>query len=172
MNDETSWDEVDRELLESLARIAAVVDPEPTYLRDWGRAALSIRRVDAELADLVADSQLASGSVRSSGLTSTRILAFARDAVALDVQAHLSDTGWQLIGVLEGADPGGFRVDVEAASAGVLSAVLDPLGRFTLEGVPSGLIRLRIVGGNDGLVGGNVDVTTEWVRLAADGPMA
>ena len=89
MNDDTTWDEADRELLESLARVALLVDPEPPYLRELGRAALSIRRVDAELAELIADSQLAAGAVRSVAATTMRILAFAHGRLSRDGQAEL-----------------------------------------------------------------------------------
>lgn len=163
MNDDTTWDEADRELLESLARVALLVDPEPPYLRELGRAALSIRWVDAELAELIADSQLAAGAVRSVAATTMRILAFAHGRLSLDVQAELGDAGWDLLGVAEGVEPSATQVDVETAGGVVLMAQLDVLGRFAFVGVPAGLIRLRVVGA------GGVDVTTEWVRLAAEG---
>ncbi len=162
MSLDSFWDELDRDLLAELGRVAALVDPEPPYLRELGRAALSIRHVDADLAELVADSVMATGAVRSVDATTTRILVFAHGRLSLDVQADFADDGWELLGVAEGVGLSATRVDVENAAGGLMTAHLDRLGRFAFVGVPSGLIRLRVVDA------GEVDVTTEWVRLAAD----
>ena len=64
MNDQTV-DPADAELLRRLGAIAESVDPAPELVRELGRAALSFRRPDSELADLVADSAEQPLTVRS-----------------------------------------------------------------------------------------------------------
>lgn len=149
----------DLELLARLARVAAVIDPEPPHLRELGRAALSVRRVDAELAALVADSQLMTGAVRSTGLDNPRVLTFRLAGVLVEVQISQSPKGRQLIGVLEGLDRGSAdRVLLETAGNESFSSPVDLLGRFEFAWVGRGLVRLRVLAGG-------ADVTTEWFGL-------
>lgn len=146
-------------LLSMLRRVVETVDPEPEYLRELGRAAFSVRRVDAELAELVADSSLQRELVRSAG-ADPRLLTFQVGGVFIEVQVSRLDTRRELIGQVEGLDTEGeSRVEIEAARGGVLSAPLDELGRFAFDEVPMRLVRLRVVAPG-------VDVTTDWVNLA------
>lgn len=146
-------------LLSMLRRVVETVDPEPEYLRELGRAAFSVRRVDAELAELVADSSLQRELVRSAG-EDPRLLTFQVGGVFIEVQVSRLDTRRELIGQVEGLDADGDgRVEIEAARGEVLSAPLDELGRFAFDEVPMRLVRLRVVAPG-------VDVTTDWVNLA------
>jgi hypothetical protein len=145
-------------LLSMLRRVIEVVDPEPEYLREMGRAAFAVRRVDAELAELVSDSSLQRELVRSVG-EDPRLLTFQVGGVFLEVQISRVETRRELIGQVEGLDTeGGGRVEIEAARGGVLSAPLDEFGRFAFDEVPMRLVRLRVVAPG-------VDVTTDWVNL-------
>lgn len=149
----------DVELLAELRRAAAGADPEPAYLRELGRAAFSVRRVDAELAQLVADSARRRELVRSAG-GDPRLVTFVAGEVTIEVQVSRADSRPCLIGLVEGlAQPQGARVAVEAASGLLVAAALDEWGRFTVEDLPPGLLRLRVAGEG-------VDVTTDWWSLA------
>ncbi len=149
----------DLALLDWLSRVAAVADPEPPHLRELGKLALSVRRLDAEAAALVADSRELTSIVRSADTQSPRVLTFELDVVVIEVQVTDRPSGRQLLGVLDGVDLGpGARVDIETARAEQVSAPVDEVGRFMFADVPRGLVRLRVV------VGG-LDVTTDWVSL-------
>lgn len=157
MGDELS--PADLALLQWLSRVAAVLDPEPPHLRELGRLALSVRRVDAELAALVADSDRMSAAVRLAGTNSPRVVSFEVEDVVVEVQVSDRAAGRSLLGLVEGLDlQAGDRVDLETARAEVRSAPLDVMGRFDFADVPRGLVRLRV------LAGGR-DVTTDWVGL-------
>lgn len=149
----------DLALLEWLSRVAAVVDPEPPHLRELGKLALSVRRLDSEAAALVADSRELASMVRSGDAPSPRVLTFELADVVVEVQVTDRPAGRALLGVVEGVQPEpAARVDVETARADRLSAALDEAGRFEFADVPPGLVRLRVVAGDQ-------DVTTDWVSL-------
>lgn len=151
-------------LLSMLRRVVETIDPEPEYLREMGRAAFSVRRVDAELAELVSDSSLQRELVRSAG-EDPRLLTFQVGGVFIEVQIARPATRRELIGQVEGLDTEGEgRVEIEAAQGEVLKAPLDALGRFAFDEVPMRLVRFRVVA--PGVDAPGVDVTTDWVNLA------
>lgn len=161
MTDERTHDlpPEDLELLAQLRRAAQGADPEPAYLRELGRAAFSVRRVDAELARLVADSTRQRELVRSAG-GDPRLVTFAADEVTIEVQVSRLDRSPYLIGLVEGLpQPQAARVDVESAIGRLVTTPVDELGRFTVDDVPPGLLRLRVLSPG-------VDVTTDWLSLA------
>lgn len=161
MTDERTGDlpPEDLELLAQLRRAAEGADPEPAYLRELGRAAFSVRRVEAELARLVADSTRQRELVRSVG-GDPRLVTFADDEVTIEVQVSRLDRSPYLIGLVEGLpQPQAARVDVESAAGRLVTAPVDDLGRFTVDDVPPGLLRLRVLAPA-------VDVTTDWLSLA------
>ncbi|HRW17563.1 MAG TPA: hypothetical protein P5181_01840 [Dermatophilaceae bacterium] len=150
----------DDALLGWLRRVIDQADPEPPHLRDLGSLALSVRRVDGELAALVADSATAGSVRRASDATpgGVRLLAFELDDVVVDVEARpLPGHRVTLVGVVEGVT-GDLAVEVETAAAATIPVTVDGVGRFALDEVSSGLIRLRVRTGE-------LDVTTEWVRV-------
>ena len=63
-------------LLDELRRLARAVDPVPDEVTAYARAALGWRRVDAELAELLADSRLEALSSTRSGAETARSLTF------------------------------------------------------------------------------------------------
>jgi len=146
-------------LLSMLRQVVETLDPEPDYLREMGRAAFSVRRVDAELAELVSDSTLQRELVRSAS-ADPRLLTFQVGGVFIEIQVSHIDTRRELIGVVEGLETEGeARVEIEAARGDVLRSALDEFGRFGFDEVPARLVRFRV------LTTG-VDVTTDWVNLA------
>ncbi|MGB8384646.1 MAG: hypothetical protein WCG47_25960 [Dermatophilaceae bacterium] len=151
----------DLTLLTMLRRVVEVLDPEPEYLRELGRAAFSVRRVDAELAELVSDSALQRELVRSAS-EDPRLLTFQVGGLFIELQVSRLETRRELIGLVEGLESAGEgegRVEIEAARGDVLSAPLDEFGRFGFDEVPMRLVRFRVLTTA-------VDVTTDWVNLA------
>jgi hypothetical protein len=147
----------EEEVLSSLREIAGRHDPVPPAVLAAARASLSWRDPDAALAELVRDSvQTRLISVRGG---SPRLLTFLGGALTIDVQVTSRAGTVEVVGELDPAVPA--RVVVESPS-GSQETAADPQGRFKIEGIASGPVRLRCEPTTDGAF---VPVRTEWVQL-------
>jgi hypothetical protein len=128
-------------LLAELARLVPERDPVPPELIEMAKQSFTWRTVDAELAELVADSREAAGAtlVRS-GTASVRLLTFATRHLQLDLEVLVDGAVRRLVGELEPRGPA--RITVEYVGGSVAEDT-DELGRFIVTGIPGGLIRLR-----------------------------
>ena len=134
-------------LVGRLRGVAAEADGLPPGVLAAARAAFGLRGVDAELADLVADSFETAHLVR--GPSVRRLLAWAAGTVSVDVEVSGTGPARRLVGTVEGA---GGPVTVESAAAGraagrpadPVTLELDDAGRFSVDGVPGGPVRLRV----------------------------
>src|ERR1700728_1504739 len=113
MNGDRSLDEAG--LLARLGAVALAADGPPDLVYELGRAAFAWRRVEAELAELVADSALEASMVRSSA-SSTRVLSFEVGEVTVEVQVSIRRGRRSLLGQVAGRP---------AASGGVVWAETD-----------------------------------------------
>lgn len=142
-NTESPEDEV---LLAELRSVASRFDPVPPAAVLAARSALAWRSLDAELAELTADSAVDGevlAQVRSAG--GPTLLAF--DAPTLTVEVEVTVAGGrrqvrgQVVppraGRVEARHPGG-RVEVAA----------DEVGRFAVDDLPSGPVSLRCQAGD------------------------
>ena len=125
----------DDPLFQRLRTVADQADPVPESVLEAGRAAFLLRRLDAELAELVMDSAFDAGTVL--------------------VQVTTTEGTRSLLVVVEGASG---EVTIET-SAGTSTASIDSEGRFTATGIPAGTVRLHLTA-DDGSA-----VTTSWVSL-------
>jgi hypothetical protein len=152
MNDTT-----DDQLIARLRGLAEQVDPPPELVLEAGRAAFLMRRIDAELAELVLDSAVDAGPVlvRAAEEDTVRMLSFESGTVSIEVQVTEADGLRSLLGMVSGASG---PVEVETTH-GRSSVDLDDLGRFSVTDVPSGTVRLHLTA-DDG-----TPVTTSWVSL-------
>ena len=133
-------------------------EPLPDDVRAAARDALSWRDPDAALAALVVDSAREPvGHIRADGDRPSdgepRLLSFATAEVTIDVEATYHDGTVNLLGQLAPADAGAVEVDHRL---GVATARPDQLGRFRVDGVEFGPVRLRVSGTTG-------PVHTEWV---------
>lgn len=91
----------DEELLERLRSICAEVDPVPDSVYEAARAAFGLRRLDAELADLVKDSldePVGPVAVRAAaGLAEIRMLSFAAGPLQINLQVTDRAAGRHLV---------------------------------------------------------------------------
>jgi hypothetical protein len=153
------------DMVRALRRIAAAVDPPPDGLLPAARAAFLARDLDAQIALLIADSRAMSGAavyepVRAEpeAAPGRWLLSFEGGGIAVELEVELEVGGGRLrlLGLLSGAavedcylESGGDQRRVE----------VDDLGRFMLDGVAHGRLRLRCRS-SDG-----ARVTTAWVAV-------
>jgi hypothetical protein len=138
----TNSEAEDDPLLAELRRLAGAVDPVPDQVTAYARAALGWRRIDAELAELLVDSQLEAASTTRSISASERTLTFRASDLDIDVELSLGD-GIVLLGQLAPAGPAEVEAQRDDGST-VASVAVDELGRFRLALEPGMRIRLVV----------------------------
>ena len=149
----------DDPLLGELRSLLARTDPVPAEVTEFATAALGLRRLDAELAELLADSALETGAAVTRADGDARWLTFRTDEVTIDVQVKSDGGAYTLLGRLE-PPHGGAAVDVQAGDGETLaSTTADEAGRFKLVLARGGRIRLRVAGP------GRPPVETSWLSL-------
>jgi hypothetical protein len=120
------------------------VDPVPQLLSDGARAAFTWRTVDAELAELMRDSAEASEEEAGAlvrGGEGRRQLSFESPRLGLEVTAT-GPRERRLEGQL--LPPATATVTVERPGEDGLSVQADELGRFVLDGLKAGVVRLHV----------------------------
>ncbi len=150
----------DDELLARLAATLRGAEEPPSHVSEVARLSFGLRDLDAQLAELVADSAVdAPAAVRSAG-AGPRLLTFASGGTELEVQVTRAGDGWDLVGQVVPPGPAVVRME-PAAGAGAVDADADELGRFAVT-LPAVDGPWRLVCRRDG---GPVAVTS-WVLLA------
>jgi hypothetical protein len=135
----------DDELEAKLRAIVGQLDPVPGLVDEGARAAFGWRTLDADLAELMRDSadELAEAGVRSGG--GARQLSF--ESPALGIELEIVATGPRVRRV-EGQllPPTTATVTVERPDGEpAVSVVADELGRFVLDGLRAGAVRLHVL---------------------------
>jgi hypothetical protein len=141
----SATDRDDDLLVADLRRIAAEVDPVPPGVIEAARAAIATRRLDHELAELVADSADADSglhfeAVRGPGVAESRLLTFDGGGVQVDVDLAPSGAGLRLIGQFTAPV---VECAVERGDGTAVDVDVDELGRFVADGIPAAPLRLR-----------------------------
>jgi hypothetical protein len=153
------FEPADREILTLLRGVLEEIDPVPGPLVEAAQAAFTWRTVDAELAELTADSVLDGAAVRASD--APRLLTFTAGAVSLVVEVAAStgvgDVARRLIGQIVGPHPA--EVEVRHAD-GSLTVPTDDYGRFRAAPVPAGPISLALR-----FAGRRPPLVTSWVTV-------
>lgn len=149
----------DEALLVHLGEVGRAVDPVPAHVLELGRAALALRDLDSELAELVADSAVEMVGVRSAS-AETRLLSFEAGDLAIEVQVSSVGGRPTLLGqVVPVPATAGGVIRLESQNAATATSDLDSLGDFRFDTVPDGLVRLRVE------LPGATAVTTTWIDL-------
>lgn len=156
----------DDELQQRLSRMAGEVDPVPPAVLAAGREAFGWRRIDAELAELLADSALEPSlpALARGGEASLRSVTFGVGRRTIDVEVGEAGPSGGPSGSGGPSEPGGrgerepvrrlrgqlspgaeATVEVQRAD-GTLAVTTrsDAFGRFVLDVPGSGTIRLRL----------------------------
>ena len=134
--------EQDEALIEQL-RTAFGADVAPARVTDAAKAALAWLRVDAELAELLADSALDAEPALARGEAVVRSVSFSAGETVVELEVHPDGERRTLLGQLS---PAAQRTIViqHADGAEPASARSDELGRFRITLETSGTVRLRI----------------------------
>jgi hypothetical protein len=155
----------DEQLAVELAELLRRFDPVPDRVLDAARASLGWRTLEADLAQLIADSRLATGAaVRGEP---PRLLTFqAGDRITIELEvSELGDQHGGRLRVLgQLVPPRPARIRAERPD-GTVEVAADPLGRFALRDLSRGPLRLTCRPlGPDGEPEG-AEAHTEWLVL-------
>src|SRR4051812_11306865 len=129
-----------------LRRLVNHLDPVPPLLDEAARNAFGWRTVDAELAELMRDSADAEeeAGVLVRGPSGPRQLSF--ESPRMGIELEVVQTGpreRRLEGQL--LPPGTATVTIERPGEDGLSVQADELGRFVLENLRAGVLRLHVI---------------------------
>ena len=132
----------DEMILASLRMAAAIREPVPASVLQAARDAFAWRLIDAELAELVADSacELAYAGTRGGG--QPRLVTFeVPGRTALELEACPNGDGIRLIGQVVPARSGTAEVQHPGGS---VTVDVDKVGRFAAHGICPGPMRVRL----------------------------
>jgi hypothetical protein len=144
----------DHDLLAALGELFDEVDPVPPDVLAAALGSFAWRDVDAELAELIEDSELAAAAVR--GVGESRLLTFEAATVTVVVEVTELDGGRRLLGQV--VPPGVCRLEVRHGT-GSTTVETDQLGRFCIDTVPAGPVSILCAGE------GREPVVTSWVSI-------
>lgn len=157
MDDRGEPDERDRALIEQL-RDTLRADVVPEAVTDAAKAALSWRRIEAELAELLSDSALDAEPALARGAALVRSVSFSAGKTIVELEVHHDRDRRTLLGQLSPAAT--WTVEVQLADGGAADPVrADLLGRFRIALQRGGTIRLRLTA-TDGAV-----IETAWIPI-------
>ena len=155
-------DDEHEQLVDELRDLFATDDPVPALVTQAAKAALGWRRIDAELAELLADSALdAEALAVARGTRATlRSMSFSAGRLTIDVEIHGEGADRIALGQL--SPPGRARIELQSADQAASTVVdSDNLGRFRTKLPASGSIRLRVA--SDPALANWVE--TSWIPL-------
>lgn len=145
MSDETSAGGVfpqgagDDELLGELRTLAAVVDPVPPEAIAAARSAIAWRTMDAELAELTADTSVEPELAGVRSVETPAMLTFEASDLTVEIEVIEEGHGRRLIGQLVPPGPGEIEIRQRAGRVAVLA---DEMGRFSASDVVAGPLSL------------------------------
>jgi hypothetical protein len=150
------------QLVDELRELFLKVDPVPPLVTQAAKAALDWRRLDAELAELLADSALdaESPALRRGARATLRSMSFSAGRLTIDVEIHGEGADRIALGQL--SPPRRATIELQSADQVESTTVeSDNLGRFRTKLPATGSIRLRVASDP---AGANW-VETSWIPL-------
>jgi hypothetical protein len=151
-------DKRDQALIGQL-RDAFRADAVPSRVTDAAKAALSWRRVDAELAELLSDSALdAEPTLARGGAPLVRSVGFSAGGVIIDLEIQHDGERRVLLGQLSPAAQRTVAVQ-RADAAESATTRSDELGRFRIGLEDGGTVRLRIADDS------GAAIETAWIPI-------
>src|SRR5262249_36381284 len=133
-------------------------DPVPPDLTEAAIAAFTWLRVDAELAELLADSAETEEALAGTRGGDARSLAFRAGERTVEVDAVPDGRAFRLVGRI---DPAVAATLVVRHAGGTVEGEADELGRFAVGPVPAGPVSLRVAPSEPGAA----PLETAWLTL-------
>jgi hypothetical protein len=146
------------ELEGRLRALVGRVDPVPAWVDEGARAAFGWRTLDADLAWLLRDSadEAVEAGVRGPG--GARQLSFESGELGIELEVVATGPRARRVdGQL--LPPSAATVTVERPDADAVSVQADELGRFVVDGLRAGVVRLHV------LLGGGARVAVPWTSI-------
>ena len=158
-------DDAQEDVAEALRSLFARIDPVPEGVTEAGKAAYAWRRIDAELAELLADSAIDAESLALArgGGAPVRSVSFGVGELIIDLEIQVDRPDRTILGQL--SPP--FNAHVEIYRAGhraPINSDADSLGRFRARLPEGGPIRLRIASIQPG-GGPSAPIETSWIAI-------
>ena len=151
----------DEALLEDLRRITSELDPIPEHVLAAAHAAIGWRTLDAELAELIADSAIDEALLLVRGVAQPRSLTFEVPGLTIELEAeHAGADDLRLSGQLVPPQPAEVTI---LQGETLLALRADDRGRFAARGIAPGPLSLRCRLGDE--VGGRRFVETAWMTI-------
>ena len=162
MAQELPTPEEDDDLIGDLRRVTSELDPIPEHVLSAARAAIGWRTIDAELAELIADSAVDEPALLVRGAaTQPRSLTFAAAGLTIELEAELAAADdLRLSGQLVPPQPA--EVTIRQGQA-LLALRADERGRFATRGIARGPLSLRCRLGDE--PGERRFVETAWTTI-------
>ncbi|MDX6279676.1 MAG: hypothetical protein QOH03_747 [Kribbellaceae bacterium] len=154
----------DDELMAQLSRMAGELDAVPEHVAAAARAAISTRDLDSELAELVADSSATEPELEfelvrrgAADAGQDRLLSFDSGDLQVELEVVQDGSNLTLIGQVIGTAP--VECSLEYADSRRIALPTDELGRFLVDGLTGGPIRVRCRSAT------GASVNTAWVMV-------
>lgn len=138
-------DEADDVMLTELRALAARHDPVPPEAIAAARSAMAWRTIDAELAELTADSLVDPAPAGVRGAATPALLSFEAASLAVEVEILVDGGRRRLVGQLVPPAPGSVEV---RHKGGTVRVTADEVGRFSAAGIAPGPVSLRCAAGS------------------------
>lgn len=142
---------------EQLREIFDAIDPPPRYLVDFAKASLSLRDLDAELAELTSDSST-EATLAMRATAPPRLLTFVAADTTVVVEITSDDASRSLFGQL--VAPAAAQVQIRH-SAGTAEVSTDREGRFRATEIAAGPVSISCRFDDPG----RQPVVTAWVTV-------
>lgn len=132
------------ELETRLRVVIGQIDPVPMLVDEAARAAFGWHTIDEDFAELLRDSADEALAVGVRGLGSARQLSFESPRVGIELEVVPTGPRERRI---EGQllPPGSALVTVERPGSDAVSVQTDDLGRFVIDGLRAGAMRLHVL---------------------------
>jgi hypothetical protein len=151
----------DEALIEDLRRITNELDPIPEHVLAAAHAAIGWRTIDAELAELIADSAVDEPALLVRGSAQPRSLTFEAPGLTIEIEAERAAADdLHLTGQLIPPQPADVTIH---QGDDLLALRADDRGRFAARGIAAGPLSLRCRLGGD--AGGRRFVETAWMTI-------
>jgi hypothetical protein len=146
-------------LMARLRELLGATEAPPPEFVDLAKRMFELRTIDAELAALIADSDVEAGAVAVRGGAESRLLTFESADLAVEIEVSGTGRTRRVLGQLVPPGPGTIEAR-QPSAAGVRTVEVDERGRFVLDDVrpePLSLTCRRP---------GERPVRTEWCGIA------